>query len=85
VRAKRAAELLGGTGLFAELHETTRLRLGERAVDRSYRKGQQAAGSSHTGLCRPSDRLDVRGPTDAGRTGGDDGALISGWAWSDRA
>jgi CRP-like cAMP-binding protein len=40
VRAEQAAELLGNTDLFADLDRSALLSLGERALERRYKKGQ---------------------------------------------
>jgi CRP/FNR family cyclic AMP-dependent transcriptional regulator len=48
-RVDRAAQLLGRTKLFGDLSGAALLRLGERAVERSYRQGQMIFGQGDPG------------------------------------
>jgi CRP/FNR family cyclic AMP-dependent transcriptional regulator len=48
-KADRAAALLGRTKLFDDLPSAALLRLGERAVERSYRRGQMIFGQGDPG------------------------------------
>jgi CRP/FNR family transcriptional regulator, cyclic AMP receptor protein len=49
MNAERAAELVGRARLFGDLDRGARLRLGERAVERSYRRGQLIFGEGDPG------------------------------------
>ncbi|HVF52827.1 MAG TPA: Crp/Fnr family transcriptional regulator [Actinomycetota bacterium] len=40
MKAERAAKLLGGSNLFADLDEETLLKVADRLIERSYKKGQ---------------------------------------------